>query len=105
MCDILCKIEVTKLLQTLETHKRQGEQAQGIYYDNDKNKLVIYQDISKQLSIYKNKEQDLFHTQEKEHTKIVKEPYIPKFVIFLSFLGVISILLGLFWSIRKIKNQ
>lgn len=104
-CDSLCQIEVTKLLQTIETHKRQGEQAQGIYYDNDKNKLVIYQDISKQLSVYKNKEQDLFRTQEKEHTKIVKEPYIPKFVIFLSLFGVISILLGLFWIIRKIKNQ
>ena len=35
-CDSLCQKEVSKLLQIIKTHKAQGSQSQGIYYDHYK---------------------------------------------------------------------
>lgn len=104
-CDSLCQKEVSKLLQIIRTHKTQGLQSQGIYYDNYKNSLVIYQNIPPLQNIYRDKEQDLSNIKETEHIKIVKETYIPKFVKFLSCIGAFSILLGGVLGIRKLKNK
>ena len=104
-CDSLCQKEVSKLLQIIRTHKTQGLQSQGIYYDNYKNSLVIYQNVSPLQNIYRDKKQDLSNIKETEHIKIVKETYIPKFVKFLSCIGAFSILLGGVLGIRKLKNK
>lgn len=104
-CDSLCQKEVSKLLQIIRTHKTQGLQSQGIYYDNYKNNLVIYQNVSPLQNIYKNRKQDLSNVKEIERIKIVKETYIPKFVKFLSCIGAFSILLGVVLGIRKLKNK
>ena len=104
-CDSLCQKEVSKLLQIIKTHKAQGSQSQGIYYDHYKNSLVIYQNVSPLQNIYRDKKQDLSNIKETEHIKIVKETYIPKFVKFLSCIGAFSILLGGVLGIRKLKNK
>ena len=104
-CDSLCQKEVSKLLQIIKTHKTQGLQSQGIYYDNYKNSLVIYQNVSPLQNIYRNRKQDLSNVKEIERIKIVKETYIPKFVQFLSCIGAFSILLGIVLGIRKLKNK
>ena len=104
-CDSLCQKEVSKLLQIIRTHKTQGLQSQGIYYDNYKNSLVIYQNVSPLQNIYRDKKQDLSNIKETVHIKIVKETYIPKFVKFLSCIGAFSILLGGVLGIRKLKNK
>lgn len=104
-CDSLCQKEVSKLLQIIRTHKTQGLQSQGIYYDNYKNSLVIYQNVSPLQNIYRNRKQDLSNVKEIERIKIVKETYIPKFVKFLSCIGAFSILLGIVLGIRKLKNK
>ena len=104
-CDSLCQKEVSKLLQIIRTHKTQGLQSQGIYYDNYKNSLVIYQNVSPLQNIYRNRKQDLSNVKEIERIKIVKETYIPKFVKFLSCIGAFSILLGVVLGIRKLKNK
>ena len=104
-CDSLCQKEVSKLLQIIRTHKTQGLQSQGIYYDNYKNSLVIYQNTPPLQNIYRDKKQDLSNKKETEHIKIVKETYIPKFVKFLSCIGAFSILLGVVLGIRKLKNK
>ena len=95
-CDSLCQKEVSKLLQIIKTHKSQGSQSQGIYYDHYKNSLVIYQNVSPLQNIYRNRKEDLSN---------VKETYIPKFVKFLSCIGAFSILLGVVLGIRKLKNK
>jgi len=104
-CDSLCQKEVSKLLQIIKTHKSQGSQSQGIYYDHYKNSLVIYQNVSPLQNIYRNRKQDLSNVKEIERIKIVKETYIPKFVKFLSCIGAFSILLGIVLGIRKLKNK
>ena len=104
-CDSICQKEVSKLLQIIKTHKTQGSQSQGIYYDHYKNSLVIYQNVSPLQNIYRNRKQDLSNIKETEHIKIVKETYIPKFVKFLSCIGAFSILLGGVLGIRKLKNK
>lgn len=104
-CDSLCQKEVSKLLQIIKTHKAQGSQSQGIYYDHYKNSLVIYQNVSPLQNIYRNRKQDLSNVKEIERIKIVKETYIPKFVKFLSCIGAFSILLGIVLGIRKLKNK
>ena len=104
-CDSLCQKEVSKLLQIIKTHKEQGLQSQGIYYDNYKNSLVIYQNVSPLQNIYRNRKQDLSNVKETVHIKIVKETYIPKFVKFLSCIGAFSILLGVVLGIRKLKSK
>ena len=104
-CDSLCQKEVSKLLQIIRTHKTQGLQSQGIYYDNYKNSLVIYQNVSPLQNIYRNRKQDLSNVKEIERIKIVKETYIPKFVKFLSCIGAFSILLGVVLGIRRLKNK
>lgn len=104
-CDSLCQKEVSKLLQIIKTHKEQGSQSQGIYYDNYKNSLVIYQNVSPLQNIYRNRKQDLSNVKETVHIKIVKETYIPKFVKFLSCIGAFSILLGVVLGIRKLKSK
>ena len=104
-CDSLCQKEVSKLLQIIRTHKTQGLQSQGIYYDNYKNSLVIYQNVSPLQNIYRNRKQDLSNVKEIERIKTVKETYIPKFVKFLSCIGAFSILLGVVLGIRKLKNK
>ncbi|WP_297976484.1 hypothetical protein, partial [uncultured Capnocytophaga sp.] len=83
----------------------QGSQSQGIYYDNYKNSLVIYQNVSPLQNIYRNRKQDLSNVKETVHIKIVKETYIPKFVKFLSYIGAFSILLGVVLGIRKLKSK
>lgn len=104
-CDSLCQKEVSKLLQIIKTHKSQGSQSQGIYYDHYKNSLVIYQNVSPLQNIYRNRKEDLSNVKEIERIKIVKETYIPKFVKFLSCIGAFSILLGVVLGIRKLKNK
>ena len=104
-CDSLCQKEVSKLLQIIKTHKAQGSQSQGIYYDHYKNSLVIYQNVSPLQNIYRNRKEDLSNVKEIERIKIVKETYIPKFVKFLSCIGAFSILLGVILGIRKLKNK
>ena len=104
-CDSLCQKEVSKLLQIIKTHKEQGSQSQGIYYDHYKNSLVIYQNVSPLQNIYRNRKQDLSNVKETVHIKIVKETYIPKFVKFLSYIGAFSILLGVVLGIRKLKSK
>ena len=71
-CDSLCQKEVSKLLQIIKTHKAQGSQSQGIYYDHYKNSLVIYQNVSPLQNIYRNRKQDLSNVKEIERIKIVK---------------------------------
>ena len=104
-CDSLCQKEVSKLLQIIKTHKAQGSQSQGIYYDHYKNSLVIYQNVSPLQNIYRIRKQDLSNVKEIERIKIVKETYIPKFVKFLSCIGAFSILLGIVLGLRKLKNK
>ena len=104
-CDSLCQKEVSRLLQIIKTHKAQGSQSQGIYYDHYKNSLVIYQNVSPLQNIYRNRKQDLSNIKEIERIKIVKETYIPKLVKFLSCIGAFSILLGIVLGIRKLKNK
>ena len=69
-CDSLCQKEVSRLLQIIKTHKVQGSQSQGIYYDNYKNSLVIYQNVSPLQNIYRNRKQDLSNVKEIERINI-----------------------------------
>lgn len=103
-CDSLCDKELDKWLHSVEASKINGSLSQGIYYDQHKKQLVLYQNAAEQLNINKNQVASLSQVKEKEHIKEVKTPYIPTFFWIMTFLGAIGIIVFLFFIVQKLKS-
>lgn len=103
-CDSICQKELNRWLLSVEASKKNGSLSQGIYFDNDKNQLVLYQNAAEQLNISNNKIENLSQVKENEHIKEVKTPYIPTFFWIMTFLGAIGIIVFLFFIVQKLKS-
>ncbi len=103
-CDSLCQKELNRWLLSVEASKKNGSLSQGIYFDQYKNQLVLYQNAAEQLNISKNNIEKLSQVKEKEHIKEIKKAYIPTFFWIMTFLGAIGIIVGLFFLVQKLKN-
>ena len=91
-------------LHSVEASKINGSLSQGIYYDQHKKQLVLYQNAAEQLNINKNQVASLSQVKEKEHIKEIKKAYIPTFFWVMTFLGIIGIIVGLFLIIQTLKK-
>ena len=103
-CDSICQKELNRWLLSVEASKKNGSLSQGIYFDQYKNQLVLYQNAAEQLNINKNQVASLSQVKEKEHIKEIKKAYIPTFFWVMTFLGIIGIIVGLFLIIQTLKK-
>lgn len=86
-CDSITQATVDQLLKQLNSRKKSGDNEAGIYYDDLKKMLVIWQKVAQTQSesVATKKEK----TDTKVDKQIVKIPvkYIPLWVKILAFIG------------------
>lgn len=100
-CDSVAQATLDQVLKQLNNRKKSGDNEAGIYYDELKNQILVWQKIAETANekLATNKEK-IYIKGDKE---IIKVPvkYIPRWVAILAFIGGLTIVF-LGWRIGRI---
>jgi hypothetical protein len=91
-CDSITQATLDQVLRQLNSRKKSGDNEAGIYFDELKNQLVIWQKINETLNekLATNRENTDIN-REKEKVKVPVK-YIPWWVKYLAYLGAATLL-------------
>ena len=78
--DHQCQEALKKALKNIQTHKKTTHSQYGLYYDDVAKRLIIYQNLNPQYSVYRSKNQDVKSESSKTITIEKPVPYIPLWI-------------------------
>lgn len=102
-CDSVCQSELEKALQRISTQKKSNATHYGIYYDQYKKQLVLYNQLQEQYNTYKANNQKVTEIKEKEIIKEIPVKYTPKYISYFAIFGAFSLLLWVGYFVKKFK--
>jgi hypothetical protein len=100
-CDSITNAEIKKVLQRLNSIKKSGNNEFGVFYDALENQLVIYANLKESIDRDTRVLKGLLEQNKELKSETVEVKVYPKWLLVLSFIGVLFILF-LAWRFSKI---
>ncbi|ALM50304.1 hypothetical protein AMR72_16285 [Flavobacterium psychrophilum] len=105
VCDSLCELELSRVLQQLNHAKTSGDNSYGILYDKYKKQLTMYANLAETVNTLSKSTKDSIVYKDKLFTKeipvVVK--YTPWYYEYPAYFSWASLLLFIAYALYKIR--